>query len=109
MEGMILKIYTFEFQKHHGILVYHWLLETAHRMKIPGGSVFRGIAGYGRHGEKLDEHFFELASNVPFEVCFVAKKEDAKKLITVIKKEKIDVLIVTHPAEFEWGNNEQTI
>ena len=50
MNGVHLRLYTYESRRHGGLPVHEWLLEKARKMGIPGGSVFRAMAGYGRHG-----------------------------------------------------------
>ncbi|MBS1221689.1 MAG: hypothetical protein H6R23_1309 [Proteobacteria bacterium] len=50
MKGTYLKFYVHEHRRHHGILLYEWLLERARKLGIHGGSAFRAIAGFGRHG-----------------------------------------------------------
>jgi uncharacterized protein len=87
MKGVSLRFYMNEFQKHNGILMYEWLLETAKKQGVKGGSVFKAIAGYGRNGILHEEHFFELASNVSVEVLFFLSKKEAIELVNVIKKE----------------------
>ena len=62
MKGICLKFYTYELQKHQGVLLFEWLLEFAKKNGIRGGSAFRALAGFGRHGVMHAEHFFELAS-----------------------------------------------
>ena len=37
------------------------VLEQAKKQGVRGGSAFRAIAGFGRHGILHEEHFFELA------------------------------------------------
>ena len=44
MQGVYLKFYVLENRRHHGILAYEWLLETARQLGLPGGSAFRAIA-----------------------------------------------------------------
>jgi uncharacterized protein len=100
MKGVCLNVYTCEHQKHQGILLYEWLLETAKHNGLRGGSVFRAIAGFGRHKIIHEEHFFELASNVPVEVSFVGTKEDAEKFLKIIENEGIDVTYFSFPVDF---------
>jgi PII-like signaling protein len=100
MKGICLRFYMNEFIKHRGILMYEWLLELAHKHGIQGGTAIRGIAGYGRRGIMHEEHFFELASNVPVEVFFLLKEEEARKLIYLIEEDNIDLFYSMSPAEF---------
>ncbi len=51
MKGTHMRLYTYENRKIHGKLAYEWLLEQARGIGIAGGSAFRALAGYGRHGE----------------------------------------------------------
>ncbi|MDS4020869.1 MAG: DUF190 domain-containing protein [Candidatus Competibacter sp.] len=100
MKGSYLKFYVHEHRKHHGILLYEWLLERAKKLGIHGGSAFRAIAGFGRHGVLHEDHFFELAGNLPVEVVFVVSDEEAAQLLKLIEQEKVRVFYVLMPAEY---------
>ncbi len=64
MNGTLLRFYVHENRKHGHIALFEWLLEQAKAMGIHGGSAFRAIAGFGRHGILHEEHFFELAADM---------------------------------------------
>ena len=98
--GTYLRFYTHENRKHHHILLYEWLLEQAKKCGIHGGSAFRAIAGYGRHGILHEQHFFELAGDLTVEVEFLLSDEEAEKLLDLIKQEQIRVFYARVPAEF---------
>lgn len=66
-----LTFYVSEKQHHAGKPLYEWLLEEALAMGIQGGSAFRAIAGYGRHGKLHEETFFELAGELAVKVEFI--------------------------------------
>ena len=106
MKGSYLKFYTHEHRRHHGILLYEWLLERARKLGIHGGSAFRAIAGFGRHGVLHEDHFFELAGNLPVEVVFVVSDDEAKRLLELVRQEKIRVFYVLMSAEFGVVNGE---
>ena len=57
MNGNCLKLYVPQTAKHDGKLLYEWLLEEARILGIPGGSAFRAVAGYGRHGKMHGRRF----------------------------------------------------
>jgi PII-like signaling protein len=109
MKGVCLRFYTHEHQKHHtGMLLYEWLLEFAKSNKIHGGSAFRGIAGFGRHGVLHEEHFFELASNVPIELLFIMSEKEADKFLNLLRDTEIlDLLYVKTAIEYGALNDEQ--
>ena len=69
-------------------------------MGIHGGSAFRAIAGFGRHGILHEEHFFELAADMTVEVEFMVSDEEAEKLLALLRKENISIFYARVPAEF---------
>ena len=101
MDGVYLRIFTTEKQKHHGMLLYEWLLEQARSMGITGGSALRAIAGYGRHRKMHEEAFYELSSDLPVEVVFVLTPTDADKLLALISSEGLSLLYLK--SKVKWG------
>jgi len=99
VQGVYLKFYVQESRRHHGVLAYEWLLEQARKIGIPGGSAFRAIAGYGRDGRLHEEHFFELAGDVPIEVGFALGSEDAQRLLAHLAGEKLNLFYIKLPLE----------
>lgn len=100
MKGTYLKFYVHELHKHHHILLYEWLLEHAKRIGIHGGSAFRAIAGFGRHGVLREEHFFELQGNVPVEVVFMLSDTEAQRLLDSLKQEGLQLFYIRLPADY---------
>lgn len=100
MNGSILRFYVHENQKHGHRLLYEWLLEAAQNAGIRGGSAFRAIAGFGRHGVLHEQHFFELAGELTVEVEFIVNDEDAQKLLDLVRAEQLRVFYARVPAEF---------
>ena len=108
MKGVCLKFYVHEHRRHHGILLYEWLLECARTLGIHGGSAFRAIAGLGRHGVLHEDHFFELAGNLPVEIAFMISDQQAAQFLKRVEQEKIQVFYALTPAEYGVINGEQT-
>ena len=100
MNGTILRFYVHENRIHRHIALFEWLLEQAKKMGIRGGSAFRAIAGFGRHGVLHEEHFFELAADLTVEVEFVVTDEEAEGLLALLQKERISIFYARVPAEF---------
>ncbi|EQD76951.1 protein containing DUF190 [mine drainage metagenome] len=67
---------------------------------IQGGSVFKSIAGYGRHGVLHEDHFFELANDLPVEVVFIVSTEQSEQLLGIVREANLPLLYVTMPAEY---------
>ena len=72
--------------------------EEAKALGIPGGSVVRAVAGYGRHGTLHEEHFFELAGDQPMLVEFFAEEAAINLLLARLQAEKISLFYVRFPA-----------
>lgn len=94
MNGVCLSLHMYEFQKHHGMVLYEWLLEYAKKNGIEGGSVYRSIAGYGHHKKMHEEQFFELVSNVPLQVIFISEKKKIDQFLEKLKAENIHLFYV---------------
>ena len=101
MKGTHLRFYTYENRKQGGKLEYEWLLEFAKAHGVHGGSAFRAIAGFGRRGRLHEQHFFELAGDVPVLVEFIADEAAADALIAALRSEKVNLFFARLPAEFD--------
>jgi len=100
MDGSLLRFYVHEDHRHHGQLVWEWLLEQANKLGIRGGSAFRAMAGFGRHHLLHEARFFELAGTLTVEVEFVVSAEEAYKLLERLRQEKIRLFYANMPARF---------
>jgi PII-like signaling protein len=99
MQSVYLKFYVAEKQRHNGTLLYEWLLEEAKKLGLSGGSAFRAVAGFGRHGHLHEETFFELAGEMPLQVEFVADAALADKLLEALRTHKLNLFYVRYAVE----------
>ena len=100
MNGTLLRFYVHENRKHRHRLLYEWLLEQAKALGIHGGSAFRAIAGFGRHGVLHEEHFFELAGDLTVEIDFAVSDDEEQRLLERIRAEAISIFYVRLPIEY---------
>ena len=103
MNGTLLRFYVHENRKHRpSSRCYEWLLEQAKTMGIHGGSAFRAIAGFGRHGILHEEHFFELAADMTVEVEFAVTRRTRRDALLdlVLTTERISIFYTRVAAEF---------
>ena len=100
MKGTILRFYVHEGRIHHRVALFEWLLEQAKKIGIHGGSAFRAIAGFGRHGILHEEHFFELAADMTIVVEFVVNDAEADALLGLLRSERVSIFYARVPAEF---------
>jgi len=99
MKGTFLKFYVYEQRKHDHKPLYEWLLQKAKEIGIQGGSAFRAIAGYGRHGVVHEQRFIELSADLTVEVEFVVSDEQSEQLLEAIRRENVHVVYAKIPAE----------
>ena len=100
MRGTSLRFYVHENRTHRHVALFEWLLEQAKKLGIHGGSAFRAIAGFGRHGILHEEHFFELAAQMTVVIEFVVSDEEADKLLALLRTERISIFYARIAAEF---------
>ncbi len=100
MNGTYLRFYMHENVRYHHQMLYEWLLQHAKKMGVHGGSAFRAIEGFGRHGVVHAAHFFELAGELTIQVEFILTEEMADRLLESLRQEKISVVYARSPVEF---------
>jgi uncharacterized protein len=100
MNGCFLKFYMAENRRHRHRLAYDWLLEEAQRFGLHGGSAFRALAGFGRHGRLHEESFVELAGDLPVEVGFVVTEAEAERFLAHIKAQGLNLFYLRVPVEY---------
>ncbi|HEY7901989.1 MAG TPA: DUF190 domain-containing protein [Casimicrobiaceae bacterium] len=100
MNGVLLRFYVHENRKHGHILLYEWLLERARQYGIKGGSAFRAIAGFGRHGVIHEAHFYELAGDLPVEIDFAVTSAQADDFLALLRADAISIFYIRIPIEY---------
>jgi uncharacterized protein len=98
MNVVCLQLFVTESQRHHGKLVYQWLLDMAREMGVSGGSAFRALASFGRHG-RHDAGFFELAGEVPVVVEFFVDEAMADRLLKAVSDAGLNLVFARLPAQ----------
>jgi PII-like signaling protein len=99
-QGVYLRFFMHENRRYHGVLLYEWLLREAKKLGIAGGTAFRSIAGYGRHGVLHEAHFLELAGSETVRVDFVVTATDADRLMQRVREERLQLFYAKLPTEF---------
>lgn len=94
-----LTFYVDEKQHHDGIPFYEWLLNEARELGVRGGSAFRAIAGFGRHGRLHDEVFFELAGELAVKVEFILDDNLTEQLLQRVKAQGKEVFYTRQTVE----------
>ncbi len=108
MQGSLFRFYVHEGHRHHGRLVWEWLLEQGNKLGIRGGSAFKAMAGFGRHHVLHEARFFELAGTLTVEVEFIVTEEESRKLLELLQREKVRLFYACTPMTFGVINPDQT-
>lgn len=95
----LLSFYVSEKHHHAGMPLYEWLLEQAKSQGVSGGSAFRAIAGFGRHGRMHEDTFFELAGELAVKVEFIIDEAQAEKLLNVLHAADLKMLYTRQDIE----------
>ena len=96
---IMLSFYVSEKQHLGNMPLYEWLLEEAKAMGVHGGSVFRAIAGFGRHGRMHEETFFELAGELAAKVEFIVEDALAEQLLEKVRNHGLKLFYVKQPVQ----------
>ena len=100
MQGSFFRFYVHENHRHHGRLVWEWLLEQANKRGIRGGSAFKAVAGFGRHHVLHESIFFELAGSLTVEVEFIVTDKEAAELLAFLREHRVRLFYAQVPALF---------
>ncbi|MGX9366597.1 DUF190 domain-containing protein [Desulfoplanes sp. PS50] len=100
-----IRIYVGENDIYEGVPVYERLLRTAQAMGIPGGTVTRGIAGFGVRGVRTNK-ILRISENMPLVVEMVANSEPIGPFLEAIKPMIAEGLVTREPVEVVFYHHE---
>ena len=95
-QGLCVQFFVREGERHAGRPIHEWLFEQAKAEGIPGGSVFRASAGYGRHG-LVEDSFFELGGRLPETVEFFGEPDKIERLIARVGQAGLQLVYLRYP------------
>lgn len=100
MDGFYLRMYVMQGLRLHGTALWEWLLFTANKLGIRGGSAFHAMAGFGRHHRMHEDRFFELGGSLIVEVEFIVTEDEKSRLLELIEAEKVRIFYTEMPTRF---------
>lgn len=104
--GVSLRFFMHLDARHRGRPLHEWLLEAARAEHAMGGSAFRAIAGFGRHGVLREEAFLELAGREPVMVEFIVDAEAADRLLDRVREAGMPLFFVRGAVQYgQLGKN----
>lgn len=83
-EGKLLRIFIGEEDRHEGVPLYEWILRRARREGLAGGTVLRGLAGYGAHSRLHTARVLRLSQDLPIVLEIVDTTERIEGFLDLI-------------------------
>jgi PII-like signaling protein len=80
-DGMLLRIFIGESDKHHGRPLYEAIVLKAREMGLAGATVLRGLMGYGAHSRVHTAKVLRLSEDLPIVVEIVDSEEKLRALL----------------------------
>lgn len=83
-QGSVLRIYIGESDKHQGMPMYEWLLKAAKEQGLSGGTVFRGVSGFGAHSRIHSAKILDLSADLPMVVELIDNPEKINEFLKLV-------------------------
>jgi PII-like signaling protein len=83
-EGLLLRIFIGESDKHEGKPLYAWIVHEARRRGLAGATVLRGIEGFGARSHLHTVKILRLSEDLPIVIEIVDTAEKTEQFLDVI-------------------------
>ncbi len=80
-DGMLLRIFIGEADKHHGRPLYEAIVLKARELGLAGATVLRGVMGFGAHSRLHTTKVLRLSQDLPIVVELVDTEENLQRLL----------------------------
>lgn len=92
-EGMLLRIFIGESDKHNGKPLYEQIVLEARKFGLAGATVLRGIMGYGADSRMHAAKVLRLSEDLPIIIEIVDTEENLNKIIPFLDETVTEGLI----------------
>ena len=79
-EAILLRIFIGESDEYNGKKLYKYIIEMLKKEGIAGGTVYRGILGFGKTSHIHTLSILRLSTDLPIVIEIVDKKENIEKI-----------------------------
>ncbi len=83
-DGVLLRIYIGESDRHEGGPLHEWLVLQAREAGLAGATVLRGIQGFGAHSRLHTAKILRLSEDLPIVVEIVDSRERIEAFMPVV-------------------------
>ena len=84
-QGTLLRIFIGESDRHEGMALHEWILREARRRGLAGGTVLRGLGGFGAHSRLHAARVLRLSTDLPIVVEIVEPREEVEAFLPAIE------------------------
>jgi len=84
-EGVLLRIFIGESDKHEGSPLYEWIVRRAREQGLAGATVLRGIEGFGAHSRLHTAKILRLSEDLPIIVEIVDTRDRIEPFLASIE------------------------
>jgi PII-like signaling protein len=97
-EGMLLRVFIGESDKHKGRPLYEVIVGEARRRGLAGATVWKGFMGFGAHSRMHTAKILELSQDLPIVIEIVDAKEKVEAFLPVLDELVAEGLVTVEPA-----------
>jgi PII-like signaling protein len=100
--GRCLRFYVHSEHYREGRPLYEWILEEAKRLNVQGGTCFKAMLGFGRHGRTHENRVVGAPADfVPVVVEFFLQEAEIAPLKAAVAAAKVEVFVAEWAAEYQ--------
>jgi PII-like signaling protein len=97
-EGMLLRVFIGESDKHNGRPLYEVIVGEARRQGLAGATVWKGFMGFGAHSRMHTAKILELSQDLPIVIEIVDAEEKIESFLPVLDGLVSEGLVTVEPA-----------
>lgn len=83
-DGVLLRIFIGELDKHHALPLYEWIVKKARETGMAGATVFRGMQGFGANSLMHTAKILRLSQDLPIVIELVDTPEKIEAFISIM-------------------------
>jgi len=95
----VLRIYIDNIDKYNNEPLWKYLLNSAKDNKIAGATVYKAVAGVGRHSEIHTFDIFNLSNEMPIVIEIIEDEENIEKFLKNVENSLKEAFVTIHTVD----------
>jgi len=95
----VLRIYIDNTDKYEGELLWKYLLESAKKSNLDGATVYKAVAGVGRHSEIHTFDIFNLSNQMPIVIEIIEDEAKIESYLSSIENSLKEAFVTIHSVD----------